>query len=55
MAAGHQTMPRVLGNDTLTRTRKELDSDQSLRCAGSNRGVRILQTGLQEFDKAPHG
>jgi len=55
MAAGYQTMPQVIGNDTLTRTRKELDSDQGLRCASSNRSVRVLQTGLQEFDKTPHG
>jgi len=55
MATGNQTMPRVLRNDTLTRTRKELDGDQGFRCAGSDRGVRVLQAGLQEFDKAPHG
>lgn len=54
MATGHQTMLRVLGDDTLTRTRKELDSDQGFRCTGSDRGVRVLQASLQEFDKAPH-
>jgi len=48
-------MPRVLDNDTLTRTCKELDGDQSFRCTGSHRSIRVLQTGLQEFDKAPHG
>ena len=55
IAAGFQTISRVLDNDTLTRTRKELDRYQGFRRTGSNRGVRVLQTSLQKSDEAPHG
>ena len=48
-------MSRVVSDDTLTRAGKELDRDQGLCCTGSNRSVRVLQTGLQEFNKTPHG